>query len=145
MLHLPRRRILSLTGTKIRAINPSTPPATDYGVNTRARHTRPDAPDVRALVMTNDSSIIDLYDWETGACFRCARTNLPTTHLHALQVENGDIYQIRACETCILQLEADRRRAAERCGQSYRPGRLMCRAADDTPRTGCPRGRKSGE
>ncbi|MEU1663519.1 hypothetical protein ABZ547_07885 [Streptomyces sparsogenes] len=68
--------------------------------------------------------ILALYEWAPGNCFRCARTDTPTTHLDELDPPAGGHYEARVCEECVLELEDERRRYAERVGSEYKPGRL---------------------
>lgn len=68
--------------------------------------------------------ILALYEWAIGDCFRCARTGVLTTRFCELDTPIGDCYALRACESCILQLEEERRRYADRHGCEYEPGRL---------------------
>lgn len=73
--------------------------------------------------MTRDE-ILALYQWATGSCFRCARTDLPTTLLGEIDTPIGTHYEVRACKDCILDLEMEQLRLAERRGREYVPGQL---------------------
>ncbi|MFF6847184.1 hypothetical protein [Streptomyces antimycoticus] len=68
--------------------------------------------------------ILGLYEWAIGVCFRCATANTATTHLGEIDPPAGDHYDIRACEKCLVELEEERRRYAERTGREYTPGQL---------------------
>ncbi|MCQ8830382.1 hypothetical protein [Streptomyces malaysiensis] len=68
--------------------------------------------------------ILSLYAWATGTCFRCAKTGTPTILLAEITPPAGDHYEVRVCERCVLELEDERRRYAERTGREYKPGRL---------------------
>lgn len=71
-----------------------------------------------------DAEIAGLYQWVLGACFKCAREEVETTRLGQIDTPSGACYDIRACRSCLLDLERERRRHAERVGERYRPGRL---------------------
>jgi hypothetical protein len=73
--------------------------------------------------MTPDA-ILALYEWEIGACFRCAWEGVYTTRLDQIVTPLGDTYEIRACGECVLALERERHCYAERKGLEYRPGTL---------------------
>lgn len=68
--------------------------------------------------------VLALYEWAPGNCFRCAQTDVPTTRICQLDTPIGDCYELCACERCILELEEERRRYADRHGSEYEPGRL---------------------
>lgn len=68
--------------------------------------------------------ILDLYVWTVGTCFRCARTREPVTQLAAIKTQSGQQYAVRACRGCVLLMEAERQRRAQRSGASYEPGKL---------------------
>lgn len=72
----------------------------------------------------DDDAILSLYEWATGACFRCARTDLDTTRLKELRPPAGVRYDVRACRACILGLEVEREHHAKRTGSEYVPGQL---------------------
>lgn len=71
-----------------------------------------------------DSEILSLYSWTTGSCFRCARQDLDTTRIREIDTPIGVPYDVRACRTCILDLEADQQHRAARAGALYTPGAL---------------------
>lgn len=75
-------------------------------------------------VVTNEGAILGAYEWTVGDCFRCAQRETPTTRVGEIETPIGDVYEIRACKTCVLCMEAGRRRDAERHGWQYRPGCL---------------------
>ncbi|WJD95556.1 hypothetical protein [Streptomyces antimycoticus] len=68
--------------------------------------------------------ILSLYKWATANCFRCAKTNTNATLLAEITPPAGDRYEVRVCERCVLELEQERRRYAERTGRKCAPGRL---------------------
>jgi hypothetical protein len=69
--------------------------------------------------------ILPLYPWESGTCFRHPQAGeVDTTCIAVLRPQHGDAREIRACRACVLAMECDRRRAAERAGLKYEPGRL---------------------
>ncbi|WP_405941653.1 hypothetical protein [Streptomyces sp. NBC_00207] len=69
--------------------------------------------------------ILALYQWREGACFRHpALGTTQTTHLGTLHPRAGDEADIRGCRACVLDLEAERMRAAMRAGLRYEPGHL---------------------
>ena len=72
----------------------------------------------------DDETILDLYQWSLGECFRCARTCVETTHLAEVVARSGVHYDVRACRYCVLVLEGEQRRVAARRGIEYEPGRL---------------------
>ncbi len=71
-----------------------------------------------------NDDIAGLYTWAPGACFKCARTGLPTTRLDQIDTPAGVRYDVRACVDCLLDLERERQRHAERTGRKYVPGLL---------------------
>ncbi|MEU6960329.1 hypothetical protein [Streptomyces chrestomyceticus] len=74
--------------------------------------------------MTRSAYVLNLYQWADGDCFRCASRSVLTTLLGEVLAPIGDVYQIRACQTCVLAMEEERRRHAQRHGLPYRPGGL---------------------
>lgn len=70
--------------------------------------------------------ILALYEWATGDCFRCAQAGVGTTYLGELNPPGGGHYEIRICQECVLELEEERQRYAERKGYEYEPGKLGC-------------------
>lgn len=79
----------------------------------------------------DDRHITSLYRWEPGSCFRCARTDLDTTRISEINTRAGVKYDVRACRDCILELEAEQQRRAERAGREYVPGTLpRCEGRD---------------
>lgn len=73
--------------------------------------------------MTPDA-ILALYDWEVGACFRCGQTDLFVTRLDEIVTPRGEQYGLSTCGACVLDMEEERRRFAERRGRTYKPGGL---------------------
>lgn len=67
---------------------------------------------------------LGLYEWATGDCFRCALTGVDTTHLGEINTPLGCRYEVRGCRDCVLYMECEQRRLAERRGGEYYPGRL---------------------
>ncbi|MFI8119163.1 hypothetical protein ACIF8Q_07605 [Streptomyces albidoflavus] len=47
-----------------------------------------------------------------------------TAGLKTLHPAGGDPVEVRACEDCVLELEAAREELAARLGEKYEPGRL---------------------
>lgn len=68
--------------------------------------------------------ILAFYDWEVGSCFRCGIAGAYTTRLDEITTPSGATYVLRACGCCVLELEEERRRCAERRSTEYRPGLL---------------------
>lgn len=67
--------------------------------------------------------ILDLYDWALGTCFRHpSKGEVLTAHVQTIHPAAGGIQDVRACEECVLAMEAQRERAAARCGRPYAPG-----------------------
>lgn len=74
--------------------------------------------------MPSEDEILACYSWATGTCFRCARLDVATTRMAWIIPRSGEAYDVRACQHCVLDLEAARRRLAARRGEEYEPGRL---------------------
>jgi hypothetical protein len=69
--------------------------------------------------------ILDLYEWESGVCFRHpGRGEVPTTHIETLRPAAGGIQDVRACQECVVAMEEERAAAARRRGEAYSPGGL---------------------
>ena len=67
--------------------------------------------------------ILDLYDWESGTCFRHPiKGDVLTAHLRTIRPLAGGLQDVRACEECVLEMEQVQARAAERHGRPYSPG-----------------------
>ncbi|MEU3360713.1 hypothetical protein [Streptomyces albidoflavus] len=49
---------------------------------------------------------------------------MATTALKTLRPVGGDPVEVRACEACVVKLEAAREERAARLGEEYEPGRL---------------------
>lgn len=76
--------------------------------------------------MTSEE-VLALYSWSAGTCFRHPEQGEQrTTHLATLHPRTGAQVDIRGCEACVVRLEAERRRVAERDGAPYQPGQLGC-------------------
>jgi len=73
--------------------------------------------------MTPDA-ILALYDWQIGACFRCGQADLFVTRVDEIVTPRGEKYELSACGSCVLAMEEERRRFAERRGRAYDPGGL---------------------
>lgn len=70
------------------------------------------------------AALLALYDWAPGRCFRHPELGeVETAHLKQLHPRRGPAQDVRACKACVLELETERRRAAERAGREYQPGR----------------------
>lgn len=74
--------------------------------------------------MTCSYDVLDAYAWAVGDCFRCAKSEVPTAKVGEIGTPVGDLYTVRACEGCILEMEGERRRWAEQRGLEYEPGHL---------------------
>jgi len=67
--------------------------------------------------------ILDLYEWQPGACFRHpAKGEVPTALVKTIRPRLGDPEEVRACEECVLAMEWERLAAAQTEGFSYEPG-----------------------
>lgn len=68
----------------------------------------------------NRQQILDLYQWAPGICFQHpARGERTTALVKTLHPRTGGDEEVRACEECVLQLEAERESAG---GSRYKPG-----------------------
>lgn len=76
----------------------------------------------------NDDEILALYDWASGDCFRCAKTDIDTTLIDEVHPRIGGTAEFRACRVCVLAIEDERKRVAARQRQEYQPGRLGSRS-----------------
>lgn len=74
--------------------------------------------------VTRSVHVLNLYRWDAGDCFRCASRDVSTTFLDEVLTPIGDTYLIKACQSCVLEMEEERRRHAARRGVPYRPGAL---------------------
>lgn len=72
----------------------------------------------------DDEAILALYSWATDNCFRCGRTEVDTTLIASIRTQSGEQQPVRACRACVLDLETERRRDAERHGREYIPGHV---------------------
>lgn len=69
--------------------------------------------------------ILDLYSWELGVCFRHpGKGQVPTTHVETIRPAGGGMYDVRACEDCVVEMEEQRAGVARRQGRQYQPGAL---------------------
>ena len=73
--------------------------------------------------MTPDA-ILAHYTWVIGTCFRCGGADVFVTRMSEIVTPRGERYELSACGSCVLKLEEERRRYAERKGKSYEPGGL---------------------
>jgi hypothetical protein len=72
--------------------------------------------------------ILALYDWTAGGdCFRCARKGVDTTEVDEITPRSGERVTLLACQRCVVILERQRARSAQRDGEPYTPGRLRAR------------------
>lgn len=73
----------------------------------------------------DSEQILKLYSWDDGVCFRHpGKGEVLTTHLWTVRPPAGGIQDIRGCQECVVSLERQRERAAERDGREYSPGEL---------------------
>jgi hypothetical protein len=71
------------------------------------------------------AALFALYEWTAGICFRHPEQGeIQTTHLVTLHPRTGEELDIRGCRDCVLLLEGQRERAANRSGDAYQPGQL---------------------
>lgn len=70
------------------------------------------------------SEVLSYYEWQPGDCFKCAGREVPTTPAGRITPQSGTAHTVRACQKCILEMEAQRQRAAERRGERYEPGQI---------------------
>lgn len=64
----------------------------------------------------NRQQILDLYDWETGVCFRHpAKGPVLTAHIATVRPAAGGLQDLRACEDCVVAMEERRAQANRRC------------------------------
>jgi hypothetical protein len=74
--------------------------------------------------MTPDA-LLSLYEWKAaGTCFRCAQREVYVTPIGHITTPSGDEYELAACGACLLDLELERQRYADRRRLDYRPGSL---------------------
>lgn len=73
--------------------------------------------------MTPDA-ILALYEWKIGTCFRCGEVDVFVTHIDEIVTPRGESYELSACGECVLAMEEERRRHAERRGLHYEAGSL---------------------
>lgn len=69
--------------------------------------------------------ILDLYEWALGICFRHpARGEQPTIHLKTIRPAAGGLQDVRACQTCILEIESQHATTAAAESTPYTPGHV---------------------
>lgn len=85
--------------------------------------TRPGATALEGA-MTRADCVLAAYGWAIGDCFKCAKDGALTTQIGKITAPNGDRYVVRACEACVVAMEEERRRWAERRGHGYQPGSI---------------------
>ena len=69
--------------------------------------------------------ILDLYNWQSGVCFRHpGRGVIETAHVKTIRPRADGDKEIRACRECILAMEDIRREEAARSGREYEPGHV---------------------
>ncbi|MEU2674238.1 hypothetical protein ABZ622_36315 [Streptomyces sp. NPDC007164] len=73
--------------------------------------------------MTPDA-LLSLYQWKAGTCFRCAQGEVYVTPIGHINTPSGESYGLAACGACVLDLELERQRYADRKGFDYLPGTL---------------------
>ncbi|NED31153.1 hypothetical protein [Streptomyces sp. SID8499] len=72
----------------------------------------------------NQQQILDLYDWQTGVCFRHPERGVTnTTVVGVIRPRSDAPREVRACSDCVIAMEDARRKAAARLGVEYEPGR----------------------
>ena len=77
--------------------------------------------------------ILDLYDWQTGVCFRHpSKGEVPTAHVETIRPLAGGLQDVRACGECIAEMEEQREALATRTGEAYTPGRLAGPASTES-------------
>lgn len=121
--HRRRRTRLDIRSEQPRAQAPpthrtsSSPPDADAPPSAR----RPTALLEKAV---NRDEILALYEWAPGDCFRCAATGVDTTLIADIATPIGTCYPVCACRNCVIDLEQERLRYAERTGGEYVAGLL---------------------
>jgi hypothetical protein len=71
------------------------------------------------------TQILDLYEWETGVCFRHPSTGeVATAHVKTVHPRDGGAEDVRACRPCILDMEREREAVARAEGLVYEPGHV---------------------
>lgn len=69
--------------------------------------------------------ILDLYDWQTGICFRHpGEGEVPTARVGTVHPREDGEREVRGCADCVINLEDIRREDAARRGAKYEPGHL---------------------
>ncbi|MFE7106667.1 hypothetical protein ACFU98_35505 [Streptomyces sp. NPDC057575] len=78
-------------------------------------HRRPDM---------NGQQLLDLYSWEPGVCFRHPAEGVADTAVvKMIRPRTGPAEEVRACRSCVVDMEATRRVRAMKLGLQYEPGR----------------------
>ncbi|MGW5582810.1 hypothetical protein [Streptomyces sp. NPDC003857] len=73
----------------------------------------------------DDQQILKLYDWNDGICFRHPeKGGVPTARIKTLHPRVGGEEEVRACESCVGELERERWVAAIEEGARYEPGHV---------------------
>lgn len=93
------------------------------GVGMAVIDSRPNALAALEGAMHTDD-VLAAYTWSAGDCFRCATAKTCTTRVGDIDTPGGEHYEIRACGSCVLLMEEERRQWAQRQGLPYRPGGL---------------------
>ncbi|MWA08694.1 hypothetical protein [Streptomyces sp. BA2] len=71
----------------------------------------------------DSEEILALYTWAPGVCFRHpAAGEVETATVKKVHPRHGGEEEVRACRTCVLVIERDRREAALKAGLPYEPG-----------------------
>lgn len=82
--------------------------------NTHGGYALDTTADRRVAVMQSEEDVLSRYSWACGDCFRCARRAVPTALVDELTVRSGERHGLRACRRCVLLIEQERSREAER-------------------------------
>lgn len=61
-----------------------------------------------------EEAVLGSYSWVWGSCFRCADERILTAFVDELPTPTGELHVLRACRRCILLIEQERAREAER-------------------------------
>lgn len=82
--------------------------------NARGGYARVTAAYGKVDAMQSEEAILNCYSWSCGDCFRCAQAAVPTAVVDELTVRSGERHALRACRGCVLLMELERAREAER-------------------------------
>jgi hypothetical protein len=67
--------------------------------------------------------ILDLYEWQLGACFRHpCKGEVLTAVVGSIHPRGDSEREVRGCEDCVIAMEDIRREEAARSGREYQPG-----------------------